>query len=131
VKAKTDIVRNVLLHFLRLTVDNIGTQWIYDDLLDGLYSTSAYDNYHITHPITYGGRELQPNVFPTKMIIDFLDNNDIYGQTHDVLIDGLYAKTAISGLDGDIHINKYILDVDTWDIERIGVSIGVWTRPYV
>lgn len=75
--------------------------------------------------VTHKGRRYDPGVFPLDLIITKL--SELYDSVieHD-LRSGVYVTAKLSGYGAEITINRFVGDVDIWDVYRVGNALDVW-----
>jgi len=113
VSAKSSVVGRCLHVFLRTIIDNHGEDWF----------LCWFEDTNRGRATKKGGRLLTiPDM--VDILAELFDN---YGNIHDPREKGRYIKNTLRGRTGETVIKRYLCDVDTWDIYRIGSSIGVWS----
>lgn len=60
-----------------------------------------------------------------EIISGLAEQNHVYGQVHDIVVDGIYVNCELGG--GQVIIKRFIGDVDVWDVYRIASELEIWT----
>jgi hypothetical protein len=64
----------------------------------------------------------------TEMIHSFAKQNSNYSRVYDPNKNGVDASITLTGKNGqNINIRQYVGNIDTWDLRKIGIILGIWS----
>jgi hypothetical protein len=62
------------------------------------------------------------------MIHSFAKQNSNYSRVYDPNKNGVDASITLTGKNGqNINIRQYVGNIDTWDLRKIGIILGIWS----